>query len=371
MEELFYFVFGFLVIRFMVSGYNFFCRANIPHHPLPEDRPKISILIPARNEAENLPHLFHILRSLARADREIIILDDGSEDETARMLEAQLSRIPGFRWIQGGRLPEGWLGKNYACHQLALAAKGEYFLFLDADIQQVDSAFIDRAVHEMQTRELDCLSVFPDQIMESPGEQMVVPLMHYLLLSMLPLPWVMRSPFVTMSAANGQFMLFQAASYRSYLWHARVKSEIVEDIKIMQTVKRLKRRGMTYLSEGEIQTRMYPGYWQAVQGFSKNLFAGFNNSFVGILVYLFAAYGAWGWLVWELPTTKLCASSALILGIRMWISLSARQSIWRNWMLHPIQMASIILISLVSLYKWITGKNEWKGRNVQLRRVSY
>jgi hypothetical protein len=118
---------------------------------------------------------------------------------------------PRFKVIKGNALPAHWLGKNYACHQLAQQATGEYYLFLDAD-EQVQKGLINSAVHRMKLRDLSLLSLFTNQTMLSVGEEMVVPLMHYILLNLLPLRLVYLVKSAAVAAASGQFMLFDAGS---------------------------------------------------------------------------------------------------------------------------------------------------------------
>jgi chlorobactene glucosyltransferase len=105
------------------------------------------------------------------------------------------------------------MGKNWACHQLAAQAEGQYLLFVDADVQ-IGPEFIQSALHEVKTKNLALLSVFNDQLMYTLGEKLVVPLMHYILLTLLPLRLVYRTKDPRIAAASGQCMVFEAATYR-------------------------------------------------------------------------------------------------------------------------------------------------------------
>ncbi|MDX2246775.1 MAG: glycosyltransferase family 2 protein [Bacteroidia bacterium] len=327
-------------------------------------RPRLSFLVPARNEAANLPNLFAQIRGLNYPDYELLVLDDHSEDESAALVREESLRDKPVRLLSGKTLPPGWLGKNFACHQLALAASGDYFLFLDADIAELRPGLPEIALAEMQKRNLALLSIFPDQIMSTWGERLVVPLMHYILLSLLPLWAIFRFRFPSLAAANGQFMLFDAAFYRANHWHERVKSVIVEDIAIMQEVKKRGLKGMTFLADGLIRCRMYHSLKEAVGGFSKNILAGFGNSIAGLMVFLFLIYFSWIGLVFYLPEKYLLAVGAMMLVIRAGISFLARQNMGLNLLLHPFQIVMLVVIALGSVKRRISGKNEWKGRNV-------
>lgn len=331
----------------------------------PKHYPFVSILIPARNEASNLPYLLDQLTKLDYPHLEIIVLNDFSEDDTEDLLKVWSQKDDRISYKNGKDLPAGWLGKSWACHQLADLAQGEYFLFIDADVASIHDQILLSSLAEMQKRELSLLSIFPDQIMESFGEKAVVPLMHYLLLSMIPMEWIYRLPFSSMAAANGQFMLFEAQSYRQTQWHQEVKNKIIEDIAIMRLVKTAGKKGMTFTANGMIKTRMYRSYREGIQGFSKNILAGFGNRMPALLVYLtlIMGVGVLGWVSIKLLGFALL----LILVIKTGTSAMARQSLLINLLFHPFQICSLLLISFLSIYKRTSGNNQWKGRNVQLK----
>lgn len=366
MDILSYILLGFLCLRLIVSLLNWITQPVVRRNALNEF-PLVSILIPARNEVLNIQPLVRQLRNLSYPNLEVIVLNDQSEDATEMLLKEASDTWKSFRYINGKSLPAGWLGKNWACHQLSQEAQGEYFLFLDADIAQLDAQLIQFTLGEMQQRSLALLSIFPDQLMLSLGERLVVPIMHYLLLSLLPLWWIYRLPFPSMSAANGQFMLFDAKAYIKYRWHEQVKTVIVEDIAIMQQIKQNRLKGMTFVAKGLIVCRMYDSFSDGVSGFSKNILAGFGNSIPGILIYLFLIFFGWGALLFYLSFQWVSLAILMMGMIRIAVSALANQSIVKNLFLHPIQIWIWVGISILSIYKKLSGKNEWKGRNLQLQ----
>ncbi|MEO0471697.1 MAG: glycosyltransferase family 2 protein [Bacteroidota bacterium] len=359
-------VLGFLALRFGVAALNVLSNPRLGSHVNARKAGRVSILIPARNEAHNLPQLFAQLEQLSPTPFEIIVLNDHSEDETEEILREKAMEWPLLSYLNGKELPEGWLGKNWACHQLAEVAEGDQFLFLDADIAELKPEILAHTSAWLSEKNLSLLSLFPDQIMHSQGEQIVVPIMHHLLLSLLPLSWIYHLPFPSMAAANGQFMLFDGTAYRQFRFHERVKHIIVEDIRIMQLVKSLNLKGMTLLGNGWIRCRMYGSWQTGVEGFSKNLLSGFGNSIPGLLLYLFLTVFGWGWLIVYGVNWQLMTAFGLLAGIRIAISALARQSIVRNLILHPFQMASLLLIGFRSIYQRLSGNSQWKGRNVHV-----
>src|SRR5690606_24994474 len=106
------------------------------HRSPREYRPRASVLVPARNEAGNLRSVLPALLELDEAALEVLVLDDDSEDGTAGLIAAAEKASAGrLRLLHGAPLPDGWTGKNWACHQLAAAARGEVLIFCDADVR--------------------------------------------------------------------------------------------------------------------------------------------------------------------------------------------------------------------------------------------
>jgi glycosyltransferase involved in cell wall biosynthesis len=294
---------------------------------------------------------------------EILVLDDGSTDATAAICTSFAAKDNRFRLLTGQPLAEGWLGKNYACHQLAKEAKGSYLVFLDADTW-VQPGFFAAVIHRMKTRRLDLLSIFPRQEMRTFGEQLLVPLINFVLLNLLPLRLVQLSKNLLFSAANGQCMVFDAASYRQNQWHEQVKANVVEDIEIMRAVKVWGGDGEVLLDRGFISSRMYSGFSEALEGFSKNVLVGFGNSIFVMGVYLFLLVVAPLLLIFFVDIRLSLFALSLILLSRVMIALLSRQSLWKSIVLHPLQMLSFVLLASVAAQKKLTRSSTWKGRNV-------
>ncbi|MBE7179048.1 MAG: glycosyltransferase, partial [Mucilaginibacter polytrichastri] len=268
-----------------------------------------------------------------------------------------------FSVIKGAPLPDGWLGKNFACHQLAEVATGKYFLFLDAD-EMVHPNLFNSAVHRIKSNRLKLLSLFTNQVMKSAGERLVVPLMHVILLNLLPLRLVGLTKTPAVAAASGQFMLFEAEIYRQFRWHELVRKHVVEDIEIMRLVKQNGFKAEALLANGMISCRMYRSYTEGVNGFSKNLLAGFNYSVFGLLIFLVLILGGPIMIFLSGDLGLLVLAVALIVLTRLMISLSAGQNPVYNIILHPFQMITLAVIAQQSIQKYLSKSVEWKGRNV-------
>lgn len=354
--------FFFIILRFAVTLFNFISNPKL-HRVSKQYTDRVSILIPARNEADNIETLLRSIHAQDYQNYEVIILDDESTDDTYAVCEAFAANHMHFRVIKGARLPEGWIGKNHACHQLAKEADGKYLLFLDAD-EEVKPGLINSAVHRMHLLQLGLLSLFTNQQMISPGEKAVVPLMHFILLNLLPVRLVYLVKNASVAAASGQFMFFDAAIYHQYQWHKAVKDKVVEDVEIMRLVKAEAYNGEALLANGMISCRMYKSYDEAINGFGKNFLAAFNYSIIGFLVYIVLIIGGPMIVLMTLNLPLIFFMLGLIMLTRFMISLLSDQSPANNIILHPLQMLNMLIIAVISIQKYLTKTTVWKGRKI-------
>lgn len=360
---IYYVVFFFLILRFAVTLFNFISNPKLSPS-VRSYNDLVSILIPARNEQEDILKLLESVKAQDYQHYEVIIFDDSSSDETYEVCSRFAATDTRFQVIKGGELPQGWLGKNYACHQLAHLAKGKYLLFLDADTS-IANGMLNGVIHRMKLAKLSLLSLFTNQKMVSLGERMVVPLMHFLLLNLLPLRLVRLSANPAFSAASGQCMVFEAVSYHQHQWHAQVKDKVVEDIEIMKLVKAYRLRAEALLANGFIYCRMYGSFSEATEGFSKNLLAGFNNNIAGLVCYLLLVMLGPLFVALYLDIQLISFAVTLIILTRLMISLLSGQNPVFNIILHPFQMLSFIFISFLSVKKYLTRTIVWKGRRIE------
>jgi chlorobactene glucosyltransferase len=143
-------------------------------HAVPRIYPMVSILVPARNEARNIARCVNSLLAQDYPSFELIVYDDQSSDATREILAGIASQQPGLKVVVGGPLPEGRMGKGWACSQLARQASGELLLFTDADTQHHPQT-LRRIVTVLNGEAADLLSGFPCQKMASWGERLLVP----------------------------------------------------------------------------------------------------------------------------------------------------------------------------------------------------
>jgi chlorobactene glucosyltransferase len=359
---LYYIIFFFLILRFAITLFNFISNPKLPSSSR-KHGDLVSILIPARNEEKDIIKLLQSILIQEYKNIEVIILDDNSSDNTYNVCLRFCERDPRFSVIKGNPLPDDWLGKNYACYQLANAANGKYLIFLDAD-DLIAPGLINNAVNRMKISRLTLLSLFTNQRMPTLGERLVVPLMHFLLLNLLPLRLVKLSSNPAFAAASGQFMMFNASDYLNQQWHMQVKKQVVEDIEIMKLVKKKGYSGEALLANGYVFCRMYTGFKEALHGFSKNLLAGFNMNIAALVCYLLLVMVGPVFIAFYLDLSLLFFAITLIILTRIMISLQSGQNVFLNLILHPFQMFSLIIIAILSVKKHLTRTIRWKDRTI-------
>ncbi len=326
------------------------CVDDQPSDP----RKKVSLLIPVRNEARNLPRLIHCLSRLAYAPLEIIFLDDESTDDTARILADS-----GFRTLSGVPAPAGWVGKNWACHQLAKAATGELLLFCDADVAMADRSVADtvRRLHEHGARALTAL---PRQSMRSWSDLAVIPLvMHQPIAGLLPLNLLHYFHSRSLLVCNGQWLCFDRTAYFSIGGHERVRGSFVEDMALGRELKRNGYRLLTVVAADSLTVRMYEDWGNLKEGFTKNLYPlmGGNAAIFCLCLFLFVVANGLSFLT---------APGLLLLTMnRLLVARLFRGSVL-SVVTHPVGVILVFYLSVRSFFKCRWGTLTWKGRKTHL-----
>ncbi len=313
----------------------------------------VSVLLPVRNEAQRVGGcLRSLLTSTGLTRLEVLVLDDGSTDGTAGVVRRTAGSDRRVRLLAGAPLPPAWLGKPHACAQLAAAASGTAFVFLDADVV-VEPDAIARTVALLRDADLQLVSPYPRQLAGSLAERLVQPLLQWSWLTFLPLRLAEHSPRPSLTAANGQLLAVDAAAYRRAGGHAAVRAEVLEDIGLVRRVKAVGGRGGMADGTTVASCRMYAGWPALREGYTKSLWAAFGSRAGAV-----AACGLLALLYVVPPVAALRGSRVGALGYAAGVAgraLVARRTGGRSWpdaLAHPIS---------VGLFGWLTWTS-WRGR---------
>jgi chlorobactene glucosyltransferase len=370
----------FLVVLVLVSFSNWLVLQRIEsaaaRHSLPprQKLPFVSILVPARNEEDHIAGCVRSLISQDYPEFEILVLDDHSSDRTGSILAELEEKSQRLRVLKSEPLPPGWLGKNWACHQLAQASCGELLLFTDADTRHHPKT-LSEAVILMSEEGIDLLTAWPRQEMNTTGERLLVPIVYWSLFNYLPLALAQRTRFPGLVAAIGQYMFFRRTAYDGTGGHAAVRAHAADDVALGRAIKSQGLKWKLFDAGSRVSCRMYQDFHQAYQGFSKNLFAVFDYR---LLPFVFV----WIWLgivflepplivilcltgCTFLPANLILAGTAVAISLGLWLLTYWRFRVPLYCALfYPLTISLVVLIAFRSLIMNLKGQAAWKGRSL-------
>jgi chlorobactene glucosyltransferase len=344
-----------------------------------QDRPFVSVLVPARNEAENIELCLRSLLAQQDAEYEIIVLDDESTDGTGGILARLEAESPRLKVLHGQPLPEDWLGKNWACHQLAQAARGEILLFLDADTRHHPRMLADAVALAGKAR-LDFFSGIPRQETRTWAERLAVPMLPWMEHTLVPMPLLRWLPLPFLATAVGQFMLFRRFAYEKIGGHAAVRQEVVEDFALSRRVKQFNLRWDLIDISPRVTTRMYHNAREVWDGFSKNLFAAFGTNLLLFafvwLWMLFATFFPWiglALLAFGHPFqgfSPVLAVATILVNTAIWLASDLRFGLSPLQALYsPLTVLAFVFIGARSVYRHLIRRPvAWKERPARLEK---
>jgi chlorobactene glucosyltransferase len=244
------------------------------HFPaLPDDgkdsplSPFVSIILPVRNQARTVADCVRSLVALSYPNREIIIVEGASTDETRDQINTFNGQVT---IVEEEPLPPGWVGKNWACHIAYKRSRGELLLFTDGDsVHTTDS--LTRAVNYLQAENADLVTLAPATILRSFWEKLLQPPI-FLLIMVLVGGKLVNDDKRGNAIGNGQYMLFRRTTYEKLGGHAAVRDKIVEDYTLARLLKREGGRLRFVTAQDALGVRMYAGLAEIWRGWRKNFY---------------------------------------------------------------------------------------------------
>jgi chlorobactene glucosyltransferase len=339
--------------------------------------PRISVIIPARNEAGTIETVVGSVLATAYPDLELVVVDDRSTDGTADQVRRLAAADGRLRLVPGSELPEGWYGKPWACHQGAAVATGALLVFTDADTRH-EPELLGRAVAALGQAGADAVTVAPRQRCVSFWERVIMPQVWVLLGLRFHPDRVNHPRHARDVIANGQFLLFRREAYEAIGGHGGVRGEVAEDLALAQRLWRAGRPLHFAFADTLMETRMYTGLGHLIEGWSKNIYLGGRRSYPDepLLRALVPAMLSAAMLFWLLPpmvgalvladlvpaVLLLPAGLATGASLAYWslISVGMRIPPWYG-LLYPAGALMTLWIMLRSTLRG-AGRVEWKGR---------
>ncbi len=352
------------------------------HPDLPADPPKVTVCVPARNEADVVEGCVRSVLGLEWPNLDFVLVDDASDDGTAELARAAAAGDERLRIVEGAGPPEGWMGKAAACWRAQQEATGEWLLFVDADVTLHPRALA-VAMGAARERGSDMLSWIGGLRTESFGERLVLPYIADLLLISAPFAKV-NDPADDHTLANGQFILISRRAYDLIGGHEAIRASVVDDVSLARAVKfHRHERGpdaprlvFTLLHAFDLmQVRMYTSLLEVWRGFAKNMYAAAKRrvtvmlSGIGYVLVssvlpfaLLAAFAAAG----SPHVVDAAATCVAVLAFRVYTRRFQPVPL-PYLLLHPLSAALTAGIMLDSTLRGlgVLAPVRWKGRPVR------
>jgi len=242
--------------------------------PTPTGEPRISIIVPARNEEQDIRATLEGLLALDYSNYEIIAVNDRSTDATGERMEkvaATLAARGRLRVLHICELPPGWMGKTHAMWNAAKEATGDWLLFTDADVLfKTDS--VRRVVAYAEEGKADHVVLFPRMIMKRPGERMMIAFFQALFV-FGHRPWKVADPEADDHMGVGAFNMVRRSVYEAVGTYQALRMEVLDDMKLGKVVKKAGYAQRNVFGEDLISLRWAKGAFGIVNNLTKNFFA--------------------------------------------------------------------------------------------------
>ena len=355
--------------------------------PPPPGGPRISIIIPARNEEGNIQRCVEAALAQDYPNFEVLVLDDRSTDSTPVILTALSKSDSRLVILFGTELPAGWAGKPHALYQAAKSATGEWLCFVDADTFLEPNALSATLAKARQTG-ADLYTIMTTQLMGSFWEKAVLPLVMTALTVGFT-PRKINDPHRRDAVANGQFILIKRSVYDALGGHEAIKNQIVEDKALAEQVKWNGYRLIMADGYTVAKTRMYTSLPTLWEGWTKNIYLGLKDqpgmlllgafgAFLALMVTLFMPFWPLFGLVWYfngggVPAVLLLVESLIVWAVLLYArARTARAMRISRWyaLTTPLGAGVFAAMMFTSAWKSLSGRGiNWKGRTYDPKTV--
>lgn len=328
--------------------------------------PRVSVVIPARNEERNIERALQTVLKLDYPDFEVVAVNDRSTDRTGEILQAWAERDRRLTVVTLETAPDGWIGPTYALHRGARQARGELILFTDADVEYHPSA-LGKAVRHLQANRFDHLTAAFENVM--PGVLLNVLSMTFgFFMLMLFAPWKARDPGSRRYMGIGAFNLVRASVYRAVGGHEAVALRPDNDIKFGKLVKDRGYRQDVLNGRGMLAVEWYPSLREFIDGLVKNIFAGieYRISLVALMAVTSLAVHIWPWIgVWTAAgvAQALFAATAATMVVCFGAVMAPFGAKRWHGVLLPVTIGLLVYIQCRAVVLiFLRGGIHWRGR---------
>ena len=342
--------------------------------------PLVSVLIPARNEEKSI---IRCLKSLVEQDyqnTEILVLDDNSTDNTKNIINQYIDDNQNIKLINGEILPNGWIGKHWACEQLYKEAKGDYILFLDADTA-INKEIINTAVSQMQMQNAELITTIPRKKPRCIAEKLLFPFIDWISLAFLPIKISQKLNNSYLSATFGQFMLFKKDAYNAIGGHKKIKDNVLDDINLGRMIKKHGYKWILIDGTKHVESQMYENSKDTINGVSRSIFPAFNYHIsillIAVIILILLGIAPIYVILSDFltsanhPINRITFSYITFVNmIICWaiVCIKFNHNVLTA-LIHPIIITLMILTAIHSLASNVSGSIKWKDRKISKRNI--
>jgi len=352
-----------------------------PEHAVaPETKlPRVSIIVPARNEAEMIEAAVRSLLAIDYPDYELIVVDDRSEDATGEILDRLKAEHDSTNYgarltvVHVRELPAGWLGKTHAMWSAAQRATGEWILFSDADVLHAPAA-LRRVVHYAEQEQAAHMALLPTMLMESVGERMMISFFQAMFI-FAHRPWKVRDPRARDAMGVGAFNMVRRTAYEKIGTYRSMRLSVVDDMRLGEKVKEAGMASRVAFGDGMVRVRWAVGARGVVRNLTKNFFAHlrYNLAFavLAAIGMLWLHLGPWFGTVFATGRARAGYGVALFSLLMVYVGMGMRTKISVGYvLLHPV--ASVLMVFTLMRSTVLTlarGGVEWRGTFYPLKEL--
>jgi glycosyltransferase involved in cell wall biosynthesis len=320
-----------------------------------------SILVPCRNEAENVSELVVTLGALDHSRYEVIFIDDNSTDGTGELLRQAIRNHPAMKVVSAAPLPDNWMGKPWALSQGLSHATHDYIVTVDADVRLAPDA-LSAMDAVLQRTGSDFLSPYPAQIAETLTERLIQPLLQWTWMTTVPLRLAMRSARPSLAVANGQFLFIKKSALVSIGGFNSIQSSVLDDIDLARVLVRSGFKGGVCDGSAIASTRMYASFAEIRAGYGKSMSTGFGGIIGSLALALVMAISAVVPFIYSIAGSSIATAALLLVLTSRIVSAISSRSLLIDGLLHPI--SALFFIFLLIYSNLFHSKITWKGRSI-------
>jgi len=369
----------FIFILLVIAVINMISLRNLCDYKKLRAYPRISVLVPARNEEDNIGTCVKSLLAQDYPDFQVMVLDDNSTDRTGAILASLTVENNRLQVIKGKPLPPDWLGKHWACHQLYEQSDGEFIMFTDADTVHTPDTL--RCAASVMTEDnADMMSIIPRHLLGSWAEKLIMPFFALGVLAAVPIHDTFRPKKQMILSSSGKLMMFRRTAYRSAGGFEAIRQNVLDDLELPRQIMAAGGRYRLLDGTHNVSCRMYRNFKEVYEGLTKNMFASFGyNVPLFIISWLWIIFVTWEPIIvlaiYKIPdyppTLELgLAVIAIIAILLLWFIYYQRFKLPVYYiLLYPVSVVLMAAISTSSMILTLSGRATWKDRKMPSRKM--